>query len=178
MRRDRTIQAVESPASKSLGRYFSRFDQLKREQRFEPCPYFVEYAGWSLADEPRSSLLPGGAAQLICLHGAADHVALRYRDVKAPLTIAPRYRASYAAARQLIEGAWRKHERWAPSGLLIGDRLQEVEPNNISRFGAIGRHLTMPHCRVASPNRPPPERCPWSFRSTIPRACSAAYAAA
>src|SRR5216683_3095828 len=99
--------------------------QLKREQRFEPSPHFVEYAGCSLAYEPRSSLLPGGATQLICLDYAADHVTLRNRDLKAPLTIAPRDRASYTAARQLVEGALRKHERRAPSGLLVGDRLQE-----------------------------------------------------
>jgi hypothetical protein len=83
---------------------------------------------------------------LICLDYAADHISLRYRDVKAPLVIAPRDRASYTAARQLVEGAGRKHQRWTPSGLLVGDRLQEIEPNHVSGFGAIGglHHASLP----------------------------------
>jgi hypothetical protein len=153
-------------------------DRLKREQRFEPSPHFVDYAHWSLAYEPRPSLLPRDATQLICLDDAAYQVALRYRYMKAPITIAPRYRAGNAMARQLIELVRRKHQRRAPSGLLVGDRLLEIEPNYFSGIGTIGGHLTMPHCQPGNPSRPPSERCPWSFRSAIHRACNGVSVAA
>jgi hypothetical protein len=48
-------------------------------------------------------------AQLIGLDNAADFVAFRDWDVKAPIAIAPRDRTSHAPTRQLIEGAWREH---------------------------------------------------------------------
>jgi len=112
---------------------------------------------------------------LIGLYNAADLVAVWYRDVKAPITITPRDRAGDAPTRQFIKGPRGKHERRAPPGLLVGDRLQEIEPNNIACIGAVGSHFTMPRCRAAGPNRPPAERCLGSFRSAIHRACNAAY---
>jgi hypothetical protein len=42
------------------------------------------------------------------LDNAADLVAIRNWDVKAPIAIAPRDRASHAPSRQLIEGTWRE----------------------------------------------------------------------
>jgi hypothetical protein len=52
--------------------------------------------------------------------------------VKTPITIAPRYQAGNATPRQLIEGA-RKH----PRGAFVSDRLQEIESNNVARFGTV-----------------------------------------
>ena len=97
----------------------------EREQWPEPCPHFVENACRSLANEARSALLPQGAAHLIRSDNAADLIALRDCDVKTPIAIAPRDRASNAPTRQLMEGAWRKHYCRAWSGLLVGDRLHK-----------------------------------------------------
>ena len=80
---------------------------LKREQRLEPCSYLVKHASRSLTYKTRSSLLPGGAAQLVGLHNASDLVAVRYRYVKTPIAITPRNRAGDAAAGQLIKNARR-----------------------------------------------------------------------
>jgi hypothetical protein len=63
---------------------------------------------------------------LVGLDHAADLVAVWYWDVKAPITIAPRYRTGNAPTGQLIKGEWRKDKRRPPSGLLVGDWLQEI----------------------------------------------------
>src|SRR5258705_2323031 len=167
------------PSKRSLENSQSRLqDHSKREQRLEPGSYFVKHPCWSLGYKPRPSLLPRGTAQLIGLYNAADVVAVWYRDMKAPITITPRDRAGDAPTRQFIKGPRGKHERRAPPGLLVGDRLQEIEPNNIACLGAVGSHFTMPRYHAAGPNRPPAERCLGSFRSAIHRACNAAYALA
>jgi hypothetical protein len=85
---------------------------------------------------------------LIGLHNAADLLTCRERDVKAPITIPPRYRTGNAATGKLVKDQWRQDKRGPPSGLLIGDGLQEIQPNNVARIGAVGRHLTMSHCRA------------------------------
>ena len=122
-----------APSKRSLENNQSRLhDQSKREQRFEPGSYFVKHACGSLGYKPRPSLLPRGTAQLIGLYNAADLVAVWYRDMKAPITITP------PPTGQFIKGPRGKHERRAPPGLLVGDRLQEIEPNNIACIGAVG----------------------------------------
>jgi hypothetical protein len=75
MRRNRRIQAVESPARRSLGEFFSRFDQLKREQRFEPSAYFVKRAHWR----------PGDEADLRCSHEA--RLELSFGKPKKPIAL-------------------------------------------------------------------------------------------
>jgi hypothetical protein len=123
-------------------------DRSKREQGFEPGSYFVEHLCRSSAYETRSAVLPGDASQLIGLDNAADLAAVRQRDVKAPITIPPRYRTGNAPAGQLIEGKGRKDKRRSSSGLLVSDGLKEIQPNNVTRIRAVGRHLTTPHCRA------------------------------
>jgi hypothetical protein len=102
------------------------------EQSFELCPNVVNHTGWGFAYKSRSALLPRSTAQLISLHDAPYLVTVRYGNMKAPIPVAIGYRARDTAARELVEGARRKHERWPASGLFVADRLQEVEPNDIA----------------------------------------------
>jgi len=69
---------------------------------------------------------------LISLHDTPYLVTVRHSNMKAPIPVTIGYRARDAAARELVEGARRKHERWPASGLFVADRLQEVEPNDIA----------------------------------------------
>src|SRR3954453_13842231 len=87
----------------------------KQEQWLYSGSYFVEHGGGSPAYEPRSPLLPRGTAQLIRLHEAADLVVVRYRDVKAPITVTCGDRAGDAPPRQFVESQRRGHKRGPPS---------------------------------------------------------------
>jgi len=58
---------------------------------------------------------------LIRLHDPADLVVVRYRDLKAPITVTSGNRAGEAPPRQFVESQRRKHKRGPPSGLLIGN---------------------------------------------------------
>lgn len=87
----------------------NRHQPSEREQRPESGPHFIKNACRSLANQARSALLPRDTAQLIRLDNAADLVAIRDWNVKAPIAIAPRNRAGHAPIRQVIEGAWREH---------------------------------------------------------------------
>jgi len=144
----------------------------EREQGFEPGSNFVKHPRRRFAYEARSPLLPRSASQLIGLDNATDFLTLRQCDVKAPIAIPSRYRTGNAATGQLVKGARRKNKRGPPSGLLVGNGLQEIQPNNVAGIGAVGRHLTMPHCRAWNPNRPLWERRLLSFRPAIHRVCS------
>ena len=106
--------------------------RLELEQRFELCPYIVEHTGWGFANKSRAPLLPRGTAQLVGLHDAPYFVTIRYRNMKAPIAVATCYRARDAAAGKLVEGARRKNECRPTSGLLVANRLQEVEPNDVA----------------------------------------------
>lgn len=112
----------------------------KRQQRFDPGSYFVEHLCRGLAYESGSALLPGGASQLIGPDNAADLLTLRQCDVKAPVAIPPRYWTGNAATGQLVKCHWRQNKRGPPSGLFIGNGLQEIQPNHVARIGAVGRH--------------------------------------
>jgi hypothetical protein len=84
---------------------------------------------------------------LVSLHDATYFVPTRYRNMKAPIAVAACDWAGDAAAGQLIKGARRKHKRWPTSGLFVANWLQEVEPNDVARIGAIARHS--PHLIAA-----------------------------
>jgi hypothetical protein len=75
------------------------------------------------------------------LNDTLDLVDAGNRNVVTPIAVAPRDRACDASARQLIEGARRKHQRRASSSLLVGDGLEKIEPNDISGFRAPGVRL-------------------------------------
>ncbi len=90
---------------------------------------------------------------MIDLHNAADLVAIRYRYVKTPIAITARNRAGDASTGQFIKDARRQHKRRPPTGLLVGNRLQKIEPNNVAFIGTIGGHVTSP-CLIASARTP------------------------
>ena len=69
---------------------------------------------------------------MIGLHDPPYLMTFRYRDMKAPLAIVPCYGARDTSASQLIERMRGKNERWPTDGLLVADRLQQVEPNDVA----------------------------------------------
>jgi len=58
---------------------------------------------------------------LIGLYNAADLVVVWYRDMKAPITIPPRYGQANAPTSELIKGERRKNKRGPPFGLLVSN---------------------------------------------------------
>ena len=89
---------------------------------------------------------------MIGLDNAADLFILRQRDVKAPVAIPLRYWAGNAATGQLVKPAsGDSTSAGPPSGLFSGNGLLEIQPNNVARIGAVGRHLP---CLVAALGTP------------------------
>jgi len=102
------------------------------EQRLELCPNIFKHSRWGCARKARAAVLPRGTAQLIGLHDPPYLMTFRYRDMKAPLAIVPCYGARDTSASELIERVRGKNERWPTDGLLVADRLQQVEPNDVA----------------------------------------------
>jgi hypothetical protein len=151
---------------------------LKLEQRSEFCPNLLKHGGWRLADKSRASPLPRRTAQLIGLHHTSHFGTLGYRDLQTPVAIAPGNWACNAAAGKFMERTRRKHERGAASALFVGNRLPEVEPNNIACCRAISGHVTTLRRRAGAPSLLPAERLRATYRRAIRQASNAACAPA